>query len=282
MTLPLRFGVFILATTLLAQGPPTAVSDTPWPTRGWTVSAPEEQGVDSARLELAAQFIEQNGPTRYSLLVVRHGRIVFDRYYHGTRASDANNICSISKSILSVLAGIAFDEGKRHNVDQTLEEIFPEYVNANSDARARQIRLRDLFTMTRGFRCEDLGAQGSSGGDLSCCVTTAGWHRCVLEAPMQNDPGTTFNYNTGLSHTISGNLTRVTGMTARSYATSRLFGAPGIQCPRWSQDPLGYTLGGADVWMTVRDLARFGLLALNNGRWDGRQIVSLEWMGERA
>ena len=96
MPLPLRFALFHL-TIALAAGQPAA--ETPWPTASWSVSTPEEQGMDSARLEQASKFIEQKCPTRLSLLVVRHGRIVFERYYLGTRAGDANVICSMSKSI---------------------------------------------------------------------------------------------------------------------------------------------------------------------------------------
>jgi uncharacterized protein (TIGR03437 family) len=276
-SLPLRLHfVFCLGAALAAAQPAT---DTPWPTERWVVSTPEQQGMDSAKLEQASRFIEQKCPTRFSLLVVRHGRIVFERYYLGTRAGDANVICSMSKSILSVLAGIAFDEGKLHSLDQRLEEFFPEYINANSDARKRQIRLKDVLTMTAGLRWDDLGDRGAPGGDLSRCLTSRDWLRCMLEAPpMKADPGDVFNYDSGLTHTFSAILSKVTGMTARSYAASRLFAPLGIYCPRWSQDPQGYSVGGWDVWMTVRDVARFGLLALRNGEWDGRRIVSAEWM----
>jgi uncharacterized protein (TIGR03437 family) len=274
----LRFCVFIPAAALLAAAPSLPATDTPWPAASWFVSTPEAQGLDSARLERASQFIVQKCPTRYSLLVVRHGRIAFERYYHGTRASDANNICSISKSIVSVLVGIAMSEGKLRSVDQKVKEFFPEYVNAHSDPRARQIRLRDLLTMTAGYQWADLGPGGSPGGDMSRCLATSNWLRCMLEAPMKLDPGTAFNYDTGLTHTVAAILARTTGMTARSYATRRLFSPLGISCPRWTHDPLGYSTGGWDVWMTVRDLARFGLLVLRNGEWCGRQIVSAEWL----
>jgi uncharacterized protein (TIGR03437 family) len=276
LPLPLRFALFHLTVALAAA---QTAAETPWPTASWSVSTPEEQGMDSARLEQASKFIEQKYPTRLSLLVVRHGRIVFERYYGGTRVSDANVICSMSKSILSVLAGIAFDEGKLHSVDQKLEEFFPEYITANSDARKRQIRLRDLLTMTAGLQWDDLGDRGAPGGDLAACTTTSDWLRCMLQRPpMKADPGTIFNYDSGLTHAFSAILSKVTGMTARSYASSRLFTPLGIYCPRWSQDPQGYSVGGWDVWMTPRDVARFGLLALHNGEWDGRRIVSAEWM----
>ncbi|MGC4049211.1 MAG: serine hydrolase [Paludibaculum sp.] len=276
MTAMRLVGLFLLATALPAAElvPP----DIPWPTAGWTVAAPETQGLDPTRLEAASAFIEQKCPTRYSLLVVRHGRIVYERYYHGARAADATNLCSISKSVLSVLAGIALDEGRWHDTGQTLEEFFPELIHADSDPRKRQIRLRDVFTMTAGFQWDDLGPGGSAGGDLSRCVQSADWLRCFLDAGMSAAPGTTFNYDTGLTHAVSALLTRETGLSTRAYAASRLFDPLGISCPRWSVDPQGYSTGGFDVWMTPRDLARFGLMVLRNGQWAGRQIVSPEWL----
>jgi uncharacterized protein (TIGR03437 family) len=274
LTLLLRCSTLLAAVASLAA----QSGDTPWPSTNWTVSTPEAQGMDSTRLEDASKFIQEKCPTRYSLLVVRHGRIVFERYYGGTRAADANNICSMSKSILSVLVGIAFDEGRLRSTDQKLAEFFPDYIPSDSDPRKRVIRLQDVLSMTAGFQWDDLTATGAPGGDLSRCLGTSNWLRCMLAAPMKQNPGTGFNYDSGLSHAVSGILSKATGMTASSYAASRLFAPLGIYCPRWSQDPQGISAGGFDVWLTVRDLARFGLLMLNNGEWNGRRIVSSGWL----
>jgi CubicO group peptidase (beta-lactamase class C family) len=253
--------------------------DTPWPTVNWMVSTPEAQGMDAARLADVSKFIQETCPTRYSLLVVRHGRIVFERYYGGTRAADANNICSMSKSILSALAGIAFDEGRLRSAGQKLAEFFPDYIPSDSDPRKLQIRLQDVLSMTGGLQWDDLTATGAPGGDLSRCLVTSNWLRCVPAAPMKQDPGTAFNYDSGLSHAVSGILSKVTGMRAASYAASRLFAPPGIYCPRWSHRiPEVFQRAASNVWLTVRDLARFGLPMLRNGEWNGRRVMSSEWL----
>ena len=261
----MSFLVLALAATSFAQ-------ETPWPTRGWSVSTPEAQGMDSRRLEQAAAEMNQNGPTRYSMLVVRNGQLVFERYFHGSFQGDSNNIKSMSKSILSVLMGIAIEEGSVRGTDQKLYEFFPEYFRSSDDARKWDITLEHLLTMTAGFRW----AENTSISDE--CFRSQNWIKWVIESPLTDTPGTRFNYSTGLTHLGSGILTRRSGMSTRAYAESRLFSPLGMVCYRWSQDPQGYYFGGSEVWITPRDLAKFGLLVLRNGIWDGRRIVSEDWL----
>jgi uncharacterized protein (TIGR03437 family) len=104
------------------------------------------------------------------------------------------------------------------------------------------------------------------------------WHRYIIESPLTSAPGEAFNYNTALTHLLSGIITRTKGESTLSYANSRLFDPLGITCQRWSLDPRGYYFGGSEVWLTARDLAKFGLLVLRNGRWEDRQIVSGQWL----
>ncbi len=246
----------------------------PWPTYGWPAAAPETQGLDAARLEEASQFITANCPTRYSLLVVRNGYLVFERYYNGSYASQANNIKSMSKSVLSVLTGIAIQEGRIRGVDQKLHEFYPEYFHDGLDPRKCEITLEHLLTMTAGFEWDEFSTitdrlWGSSN-----------WQRTMIEWPMTSDPGQVFNYNTGLTHLLSGILTKVSGTSTLAYARSRLFDPLGMTCQRWTQDPMGIYFGGSEVWLTARDLAKFGLLALRRGRWEDSEIVNPGWLRE--
>jgi len=265
----MRFGVrcvlSVYAACLFAQ-------DTPWPTLGWTTSSPEEQGMDSARLEQASQFVEQNCSTRFSLLVVRNGRLVFERYYNGSRAADANNVKSMSKSMLSVLTGVALDEGLLRGLDQRLYEFFPEYFRPGDDPRKLDVTLEHLLTMTAGFEWAENTAISAR------CFASSDWHRFVIESRLTSTPGTVFNYSTGLTHLLSGILAKASGMSTLGFASSRLFNLLGMTCYRWTQDPRGYYFGGSEVWLTARDLAKFGLLFLRNGLWDGRRIVSEDWL----
>lgn len=226
----------------------------------------------SDRLEQAAQFIESNSPTRFSLLVFRNGRLVFEQYFRGSQATDSNNIKSVSKSVLSILTGIALDEGLLRGVDQKLYEFYSEYFIPGDDPRKWDITLEHLMTMTAGFLQVETGALSAEWWNSS------NRNRFVIELPLDSTPGEKFNYSTGLSYLISGILTKATGVGTLDFANSRLFGPLGVTCTRWDRDSMGLYFGGAEVWLTARDLAKIGLLVLRNGLWDGRRIVSEDWL----
>jgi len=232
--------------------------------------------MDSVRLEQASEHIDHYCPTRLSLLVVRNGRLVFERYYHGSYSSQANNIKSMSKSILSVLTGVALDEGLLTGVDQKLDEFFPEYFRPGDDPRKHDVTLEHLLTMTAGFEWVENGAIAGR------CFSSPDWHRFTIESSLTSNPGEVFNYNTALTHLLSGILTKVSGTTTRDFATSRLFDLLGMTCTWWSRDPRGYYFGGSEVWLTPRDLAKFALLFLREGRWEDRRIVSDQWLHEAS
>lgn len=225
--------------------------------------------MDSAPLEDAARFIDLNSPYRYSLLVVRNGRLVFERYFHGSRYTDANNIQSITKSLLSVLVGVTLDEGLLQGTEQKLYEFFPEYFIPGDDPRKLDISLEHLLTMTAGF---DASSDNHTSSD--------NWLRFMIQSSLSNAPGEVFRYNSGLSHLLSGIVTKVSGMSTLAFAYSRLFGPLGMTCWYWWQDPQGYYYGGGGTWFTARDLAKFGLMVARRGEWDGRRIVSEEWLRE--
>jgi len=251
---------------LLAISQLTA-QQTPWPTYAWTTSTPEAQGMDSAPLEEAARFIDQNSPYRFSLLVVRNGQLVFERYFHGSRYTDANNIASMTKSLTSVLVGVALDEGLLHDTGQKLHEFYPQYFLPGDDPRKLDINLEHLLTMTSGF---DASSDNHTSSD--------NWLRFVIQSPLSSAPGEVFRYNSGLSHLLSGIVTQVSGMSTLDFANSRLLGPLGMTCWYWWQDPQDYYYGGGGAWFTARDMARFGLLVARRGQWDGRRIVSEEWL----
>ena len=168
--------------------------------------------MDSARLEQASQIIEQDSPTRFSLLVIKNGRLVFERYYRNSRATDANNIKSMSKSILSILTGIALDEGLPRSTDQKLHEFFPEYFRPGGDPRKLEVTLAHLLTVTAGFEW------GENTEISERCFSSGDWHRFVIESPLTSAPGEVFNYSTGFTHLVSGVLTRASGMSTSAFA----------------------------------------------------------------
>jgi CubicO group peptidase (beta-lactamase class C family) len=176
---------------------------------------------------------------------------------------------SASKSFLSALVGIAIREGYIQSVDQTAAEFLPTYFVASQYPRKLHITLRDLLTMRPGFSYQD--AIYDLSGD---------WLATAISYPLASEPGSEFNYSTISSHILSAVLTKATGMSTCEFACQYLFQPIGITIDNWSQDPQGYYLGGVAMYFTPRELARFGLLYLHDGIWDGHQVIPSEWIAE--
>ena len=232
----------------------------------WPEARPQDEGLDAAMLEQGSAWLVKNKPASASLLVARHGRLVFERYYGGATREQAGNVKSINKSVLSALAGIALADGRIASLDQPVARYLPALPDA-------QVRIRHLLTMTAGLQWEENGP------------ITRAWYsnpdpnRFALSQPRVAPPGEKFEYSTALTHLLSTVLTRATGQSSLDYATSRLFKPLGIASVRWDR-LAGIQFGGAEFYITPRDLARFGQLYLQQGRWKGRQVVPAAWVVE--
>ncbi|MCA9707741.1 MAG: serine hydrolase [Myxococcales bacterium] len=237
----------------------------------WQEGDPADHGLDGAQL-LAALDDAASLADVLGVLVVRHGTLVAERYYHGYDRNIAGNIKSVSKGMLSALYGIALDEGIFASVDDPVAQHLPEYFAELSPAK-QQIRLGDLLTMRGGLEWNE-GPGYVSGG----MVAAPDFCRFVLELPLVETPGTVFEYSTGLTHVASAALTESSGDTTREFARARLLEPLGISTPRWDLSPEGYFVGGAEVWMRPRDMARLGQLYLEGGTLDGQAVLTPEWV----
>jgi CubicO group peptidase (beta-lactamase class C family) len=250
-----------------------------WPTDGWQSTTPEEQGMDS---EILASMIEAVQGEEYSIssiLVVRHGYIVAEAYFYPAYENSYHYVYSVTKSFISALTGIAIEEGYIEGVDQQVLEFFPEYEFDNMDADKEAITIEDLLTMSAGFPWNERVSYNSGGNSARQIINFRGdWVSWILDKPMEYPPGTEFVYNSGASHLLSVIVGESTGMTTRSYAVGRLFTPLGIEDLVWGSDPDGRTTGGWGLSLASRDMAKFGLLYLHNGEWDGQQIVPAEWV----
>ena len=235
----------------------------------WNFSTPEEQGLDSEILNNGVAYLSKN-PKIYSLIILRNDVIVVEKYFHAGRINRAVHIQSVSKSILSALVGIAIREGYIESLDQKVGEFLPEYFATVDDSRKKEITLRDLLTMRSGFDWDD-NITALPGDD---------WVQSALAVPLVTHPGSTFNYSTISSHLMSVVLTRATGMSTCEFAYRYLFDPLGITVENWYRDPQGYALGGGGIFITPREMAKFGLLYLHGGEWDGLQVVPAEWVVE--
>jgi CubicO group peptidase (beta-lactamase class C family) len=235
--------------------------------------------MDSETLAGMFDYIERESVNVHGVLVVRHGYTVVEAYAPPYRPDVAHNTYSCGKSVTSALVGIAIEEGYIDGVDQKVLGFFPDRTFANADPRKAAMTLEHLLTMTSGLDWPESSVPYSSSRNiLGQMLRSRDWVQFVLDRPMVAEPGTTFNYSTGVSHLLSAIIQQATGMSASSFARAHLFGPLGIPRVYWRSSPDGVTLGGGGIWMTPREMARFGQLYLQGGVWDGRQVVPVEWV----
>jgi len=245
-----------------------------WPTSGWRSSTPEMQGMNPAKLMIADEFIQNRLQDAFSLLVVRNGYLVFEKYYSWGSPYKYAVVHSVTKSVTSALIGIALDKGYLQSLDQKLIEFFPEYVTVDLNQRKKEISLKHLLTMSAGFKWDDRGPS------MRKWYSSSDWFKSAIDLPQENDPGEVFNYNSATSHLLSGILSRSTKTSTLDFAKRNLFEPLGIRSAYWHQDPQGNYIGGFGLGLSARDLAKIGFLYLNHGYWNGQSIVPEHWVKE--
>ena len=266
--------------------PPTAVAtptDVPaalgsdyWPTEGWRTSNPEEQGMDSELLAEAMDYLqEQKGFNIHSLLVIRNGYMVTDAYFYPfAQSRSLHDLASATKSFTSSLIGIAINKGYIESVEQHVLEFFPERSVANIDANKEAMTLEDPLTMRPGFEC----SHSPPDFTTSEMMDTPDWVQYVLDSSMATEPGSRWVYCSPASHLLSAIIQETSGMSSFEFAQQHLFEPLGISDAIWASDPQGYTRGWSDLILTPHDMAKLGYLYLNEGEWDGQQLLSADWV----
>lgn len=238
----------------------------------WKTSTPQEQGIEDSYLSDADRRINENFPNIYSVLILRNGCLVYEKYYQGMDANSDNQIYSVTKSVMSALTGIAIKETLLESVDQKIADILPEYFEQIDDQRKKSIDIKDVLTMTGGLETIDT--------NYPQYFTSNDWLAYTIRKPMDSDPGTKFSYNTGLTQSLSAILDKTSKMSTLEFAEKYLFEPLNIDVKSWRQDGKGYYGGGAGLYLTPRDMAKLGYLYLKNGMWNGKQIVPSEWVKE--
>jgi len=279
--------LLLTQTPAATQTPTPAPTPTPtrpstyWPTGDWRESTPEQQGMDSALLVKMFDFIEQKDVYIHSILIVRNGYVVMKVYFYPYQSDIEHQLASVTKSFTSALVGIAIKEGYIDGVDTKVLDFFPGRAVANNDSRKQAMALEHLLTMTAGL---DWSERPYSSPDTPFAQMrqSPDWVQFFLDLPMAEEPATTFNYNTGGSHLLSAIVQEATGMSASSLAQTALFEPLGISDVSWPSDPNGVSYGGSGLSMLPRDMAKFGYLYLNDGIWEGEQIVPAEWVQASA
>ena len=257
-----------------------AAHQAPWPTDEWPRSAPEAEQLDSSQLNELVRLIREGKrfPDLHGLLVVRNGYLVLEEYFDGHAAHGLHTQQSVSKSFTSALIGIAIEQGKMRGVDEKVLGFFPEMQRIeNRDQRKEAMTLGDLLTMRSGTDYHE-GSSNSPHSQLN--RLSKGWDRFVLNRPMLRQPGSRFQYDSGGVILMSSLLKSRTGMHADAFADRYLFPQIGIQKKRWFKNSQGHPHTGGGLHLRPQDMAKFGLLYLRGGRWQGKQVVPEEWVRE--
>lgn len=238
----------------------------------WPLATPECFNMDPSLIDKLGKAVEHSKVK--SCLVLKEGKLVYQYYKSNKIRDNLQRINSCTKSILSILIGIAIDKGPIPSIQTTMEHYFPDFVNNQADPRKKEITLEHLLTMSVGLDWPEFGEWNYMPPMFAQDVV-----KFVFDRELIHEPGTTMNYNSGCSHVLSAILTKATGMKTSAFAEQFLFKPLGIDKDYlWFEDAKGISYGSDGLRLHPYDMAKFGQLYLQGGLWEGKAIVSEEWI----
>jgi CubicO group peptidase (beta-lactamase class C family) len=227
-------------------------------------SQPEAEGVSASGV---LEFIEalDKIDSMNSFMLVRHGRVAAEGWWSPYSAEARHSLYSLSKSFTSTAIGLAVVEGKLGLDDEVLK-FFPDDAPPEPSSNLKAMRISDLLRMSTGQQTEPPRTLKES------------WTKTFLSHPVPFKPGTHFLYNTSATYMQSAIVQKATGQTVLDYLRPRLFEPLGIDEPTWEMSPQGVSTGGYGLSIRTEDIAKFGQLFLQNGKWNGKQLVPAGWI----
>jgi CubicO group peptidase (beta-lactamase class C family) len=285
----------VLATLPAACGPAPTSTIPPQTGDGWQTAAPAEVGLDATKLEEAAARIRDGTYQNvHSLLVVKDGKLVFEEYFRGYRWSysgdrfrgdlvdfdreTAHNLASVTKSFTSALVGIALDQGFIGGVNDRVFDFFPEYAHLQDGVKER-ITLEHLLTMTSGLAWNEMELPyDDTRNDLIQLFYVSDPIEYILAKPMVAEPGTDWYYSGGNTNLLGEAIRQATGQRMDAFAAQYLFAPLGITDYQWDHINADVIHASGNLQLRPRDMAKFGILYLNGGVWNGQRIVSEAWV----
>jgi CubicO group peptidase (beta-lactamase class C family) len=282
--------------------------------QAWPVSTPEKLGLDRTVLEaLDADIAAGKYGNTDSMLVIRHGQIAFDRTYHrdydklyaaqakqpgALNAHDfggpynyfnpwwhpfyqrgaLHTLQSVTKTVTSVVIGAAIAREEFPSIDTPVLSFFPGINVANVDERKRRMTVRHLLTMTAGFDWNEGLPYKDPANTGSAMEASADWVKYTIDRPMSDEPGARFNYNSGATMILGRIFEQATGQDIEEYAAKHLFRPLGIEHYFWKRTPDGGADTEGGLYLDPHDLARIAYLFHKNGAWEGKQIVTPDWV----
>ncbi len=237
-----------------------------WPTNGWREGDPAEHGVDPLTLDAVAARAPEEVPAISALLAVRHGVLIFERYFGGLEPNTPINVRSVTKSVTAALAGAALRQGLLSGLGARTGDVIPDRIPPDADPRIHDVTLWQWLTMTSAL-------QWDAHGDWQRLLAAPDWVAMTLGLPVVGIPGETYVYNTGGSHVLGVLVAAAAGKPLEAYADEILFGPLGIVPGDWMRSPQDEVSAGSGLELTPRDMLKLGYLFLRGGEWDGEQIL---------
>lgn len=227
-------------------------------------TSPEAAGIPSDAILDFITEAERSIDSLHSFMLVRHGKVVAEGWWTPYDAQTAHELYSLSKSFTSTAVGLAVSEGKM-TLDDPVAAAFPEDGPVEQSQNLKSMRVRDLLCMSTGHEKEP-----PTSRDLVCA-------KSFLAQPVPCKPGTRFLYNTAATFMLSAMVQKATGQTVVDYLQPRLFDPLGMGQPVWQTNFQGVSLGGYGLSVRTEDIAKFGQLYLQRGRWNGKPLLQPEW-----
>jgi len=257
ITIALFAGVTVLSPNLFA-------SDDFLPT-----ATPESQGIPSEAVLEYVQAAEADADkAAHSFIIVRNGYAVAEGYWTPYAKNQPHELFSLSKSFTSTAVGLAVSEGLL-SIDDRVIDFFPDSIPDDANDNLKNMRVRQLLSMSTGHLKEPQIWTPVEGTTVV---------QRFLKAQPELQPGTYFLYNTPATYMQSAIVQKLTGQRVRDYLMPRLFEPLGIEQPNWDQSEDGVDYGGFGLYLKTRDIAKFGQLLLQKGKWEGQQLVPAEWL----
>jgi len=233
-------------------------------------STPEQEGVSSKGILDFIAAAERSGQELHSFMLLRHGKVVAEGWWNPYSPDQLHTMYSVSKSFTSTAVGFAVTEGLFSVTDKVVS-FFPEFVPADASPYLKEMTVENLLCMATG--------QSSESVD-KIRIRPFNWVKAFLEAPIENQPGTKFLYNSMATYMLSAIVQKVTGEKIFDYLKPRLFDPLSIQGIDWETDLMGINTGGWGLRLKTEDMAKFAQLLLQKGKWEGKQVVPQKWLEE--
>lgn len=260
----------LLISLLLIHPNPKGAKKPIYPVPNWAIVAPASENMDTLLLSKADMEIQKNQVAVRGILVTRNGKIVYEKYYRGFTPDSTFNIWSVTKSVMSILTGIAIGRKELDSAGQKICLLLPKEVSAGIHSGCKEITLAQLLTMSSGISWYFPGT--------TTMIKRYDEQDKIYASPPLNPPGTVFRYDGASAHTVSLILKNATHTPVEEYANQHLFKPLGITKYFWEKDKNDYNLGAEGLHLTMRDLAKIGYLCLRNGKWGKKQIISSAYL----